>query len=351
MNIGTLEIIMLSIIALNAFYLIALHIIGDVRTMRRRLRDSDTKRSGKRDRYRPSLTAVVYHAQESADIVQCLDSIRTNPYPVEQIIVVDMLGSKLTQKTANDYRKQHSGIEVSYRSLANEASRQQQTGSVRKLIGSKLVVAIDSTATLQSDNLLPVIKTFRNTEIVSLVGQVGLSPKNTLSGGLYATRQALINNFRRAFSGTRLNIAHTRQPAIILRAYALRRIINKNGGMLPADVASYTNKDFYSSANRLVCSADLRVWTDDVRFRARSALFMLTMLSFAFFIGYIIAQLGVYNSSPITAALLVVLVVFAGLSQPKNTNYSIFDKFSIALLAPFTVLLPLVTLRFRLKKS
>ena len=351
MNIGTLDIVLLSIIALNVLFLIALHVIGDIRTVRRRLRDIDAKRSGRRDRYRPSLSVFVYHTQDSADIRQCMDAIRTNPYPVEQIIIIDMMGSAFVQKATNDYRKQHSDIEVSYRSFANEASWKKQTGSVQKLISSKLVMAIDSSVALQSDNLLPAIKTFRNPGLIGIVGQIGLLPRTSLSSGIYAARQALINNFRRAFSGTRLHVTRGRHAVIIMRAHALRRIIDKHDGVLPADVTSYGNEDFLGKSNRLVMSADLRAWTDNLRFRLRSILFILTMLSFGIFAGFIIAKLGIYNSLPLILALLLVLIVFAGLSQPKHTAYSIFDKFSIALLAPFTVLLPLVTLRFRLKKS
>ena len=352
MNVGTLELALLVVVALNALFLIALHIIGDVRTMRRRFLDSETKRSGKRDRYRPSLSAVVYHTNQSADITMCLDSLRTNPYSIDQIIVVDMLGDRTMQKTIADYRKQHAGLKLTYRSLANKASRRQQTGAVRALISSKLVMVVDSAAIVQPDNLLPAIKTFRDTEVVGLVGQVDLRPSNSLLRGLYVARQALINNFRRAFSGSGLYFTRTRHPAVILRHYTLRRIIDKaKDGALPPSVSSYTNENLYSATARLVRSADLQIWVDDLRFRVRSMLFVFTMLSFVVFVGFILMQLGVYNSLPIIAALLLVVVVFAGLSQPRKAIYSRLDKISIALLAPFSILLPLVFFRPRRQKN
>lgn len=351
MNIGTLELAILLAVAFNALLLIMLHIIGDVRTMRRRLRDSDNKRSGKRDRYRPSLSVVVYHTQESADLTRCLGSIRTNPYPVNKIIIVDMLGDKTAQKTVSDYRKQHTGLKLTYRSFANEASRRQQTGSVQSLVTSKLVMMIDSASVLQPDNVLPAIKTFRNLEVTSLVAQVGLQPGNSLLQGLYTARQALINNFRRAFSGSGLFVARARHPAVLMRAHVWRRVIAKHEDVLPTDVASYTSKDFYNKAARIIWSADFRVWAHDSRFRVRSFFFVLTMLLFVIFIERIIAQLGIYNSMPLIAALSIILVVFAGLAQPKKTTYSVFDKISVSLLAPLTVLLPLAFVFHRRQKS
>ena len=352
MSAGAIEIVFLWLIALNAIALIVLHIIGDVRTVRRRFRDNDTKRSGKRDRYRPSLSMVVYHTAAAADITQCLDSIRLNPYEIQQIVVVDMLGDTQTQKAVSDYRKQHSDIMLTYRSFANTKMYKQQTGAVTSLINTKLTMVLDSSSVLQRSSLLPVIKTFRNKKIVSIVGQTGLMPVNSLAKGLYTVRQALINNFRRAFSGSTLGVGRALHPAVLLRTYTFKRVVQKhNDAVLPKQVTDYAQKRYYNTDARLIYSVDMQTWVHDTKYKARSVLYVITLLSFVLFMTFILLQLGLYNALPIIAAVALAMVAFAWLSQPKQVLYSRFDKMSVALLAPFGVLLPIAVIYLRLQKT
>ena len=350
MNIGTTELVLLSLVGLNSLALILLHVIGDIQTMRRRYQDATAKRSGKRDRYRPSLIALVYHKDASADIPRCLDSLRTNPYPITKTIVIDTTDTQAGQKVIKNYRKEHPELELSYRSLRHQATWKQQTGSIRKALNSKLVIVLSSDSALQPSSLMPAVKTFRNTEIVGVVGQTNLLPGNSLMRGLYAARQALINNFRRAYSGTGLFIRSAQQPAIMLRTIKLRRIINANDNLLPGDVADYAKPEHYSKTAGLVRSADLQLWVDDVNYRVRSVLFGATMLSLVAVAVFLISQLGAYNSLPLIVAIWLVLVVFAGLSQSAKKVYSASDKLSLALLAPFSVLTPFANLRLKLSK-
>lgn len=344
MNLGPLESIVFGIATLNVILLIALHIIGDIRTMIRRYKDTEPRRLGKRDRYQPTLSALVYHHDDTADINRCLGSLLANPYPFNNIIIVDTTNGRSARKKVSHYRSVHPSIPLEYRSFSNESVYRQQTGSVRSLLAGKLTLIIDSNTLIQSNSLLPAVRTFRDTQVVGIVSQTGLIPDRSMLQGVKTARQALINNFRRTFSGTRLFLQKETHPALLLRTNKVKRIIESNEGVLPLLVTHYQQSELYGSKAKLIWSADMQVWTDSLSYRAHSYAFAASMFIFTSAAMVLIYQLGLYNAAPFIVGLWFVVVIFAILSQSVASIYSRTDVISLALLAPFTVLVPLFSI-------
>jgi hypothetical protein len=338
MELSPLGTLVLSVAGLQIFVLLMLHIAGDMRMIGRRLQIKRERASDLRDKYKLTLSAIIYHHDTQADLASCIASLVKSGHKLQRITILNIAEDRGATQIAKKFRSRTSAT-ISTRSYTGtEASRKRQTSNILAGDDAMLILAIDSTAQLVGNQLLQSLKYLKDPRIGAAVPHVVIRPSNRLTAAVAAVHTSLVQHFRRMFSGRATITRNVRKPAAIIRMKTMQRLSADSGA--PESIAELlSSTDVFNRNHRIAAVHDWFVSTTDARrYSSPLAVSCIILVSQTAALVYLVSRLGLYNTLPFIGGLWVLLVMFGVMAQSGQRQQARGDTLALGLLAPISLL-------------